>query len=123
MSFLLGFLIISYLRACNQNILYMVKHVILWKLDSKLTEVQREEVKQNIKNGLEALTGRIPGLLDIKVNINPLPTSNVDLMLDSSFESFEALKAYSVHPAHVAVADNLVRPYTIQRSCLDYNPE
>ena len=35
-------------------------------------------------------------------------------------ESEEALKAYAKHPAHVAVADTKVRPYTIQRSCLDF---
>jgi len=98
----------------------MVRHVILWKLKAELTEPQKEEVKQNIKAGLEGLKGRIPGLIDIKVNVNPLPTGNVDLMLDSSFESFESLKAYSVHPEHVAVADGRVRPYTAQRSCFDY---
>lgn len=41
-------------------------------------------------------------------------------MLDTTFESAEALKGYSVHPAHVAVADSKVRPYTKARFCLDY---
>ncbi|MBQ1609177.1 MAG: Dabb family protein, partial [Lachnospiraceae bacterium] len=49
-----------------------------------------------------------------------LETSNADLMLDSTFESFEALKGYAVHPDHVAVADGAVRPYTKLRSCLDF---
>ena len=35
-------------------------------------------------------------------------------------ESAEALKGYSVHSEHVAVADSKVRPYTKIRSCLDY---
>jgi len=101
----------------------MVKHVILWTLKTELTEAQKTEIKQNIKAGLEGLKGRIPGLIDIKVNIDALPTSNADLMLDSSFESFEALKAYAVHPEHVAVADTRVRPYTALRSCLDFETE
>lgn len=46
--------------------------------------------------------------------------SNADLMLDSTFENEDALKAYAVHPDHVAVADSKVRPYTKIRSCLDY---
>ena len=54
------------------------------------------------------------------VNINGLPSSTADLMLDTTFESAEALKGYSVHPAHVAVADGKVRPYTKARFCLDY---
>jgi hypothetical protein len=44
-------------------------------------------------------------------------------MLDSTFESAEALKGYSVHPEHVAVADRKVRPYTAVRSCFDYPEE
>ena len=41
-------------------------------------------------------------------------------MLDSTFESAEALKGYAVHPEHVAVADGKVRPFTATRACLDY---
>ena len=49
-----------------------------------------------------------------------LPSSTADLMLDCTFTDEAALKAYSVHPAHVAVADSKVRPYTKVRSCLDF---
>ena len=62
----------------------------------------------------------IPGLVDIHVNIDALPSSNADLMLDTTFESAEALKGYSAHPAHVAVANSKVRPYYKNRICLDY---
>lgn len=41
-------------------------------------------------------------------------------MLDCAFESEEALKGYAVHPEHVKVADEMVRPYTKNRSCFDY---
>ena len=44
----------------------------------------------------------------------------IDVMLDSTFESAEALKQYAIHPEHVAVADNNVRPYTAVRMCLDF---
>ena len=98
----------------------MVKHVILWTLKDELSDAEKEKIKAEIKEGLEGLAGRIPGLVDIKVNTNGLKTSNVDLMLESTFESEEALNAYSVHPEHVAVADSKVRPYTKQRSCLDF---
>ena len=49
-----------------------------------------------------------------------LDSSNADLMLDSLLESEEALKGYAVHPAHVAVANGKVRPYTELRCCLDF---
>ncbi len=98
----------------------MVKHVILWTLKDEFSAEEKATIKQGIKEGLEGLKGKVPGIVDIKVNINGLESSNADLMLDSTFESVEALKGYSVHPEHVAVADSKVRPYTKIRSCLDY---
>lgn len=89
----------------------MVKHVILWQLKDELSAEEKAAVKAGIKEGLESLSGKIPGLVDIHVNINALPSSNADLMLDTTFESAEALKGYSTHPAHMAVADSKVRPY------------
>ena len=73
----------------------MVKHVILWKLKEELTAEEKENVKAGIKAGLEGLAGKIPGLVDVKVNINGLPTSTVDVMLDTTFTDADALKAYS----------------------------
>lgn len=98
----------------------MVKHIILWQLKDELTAEEKENVKADIKLGLEGLQGKIPGLLDIKVNINGLASSNADLMLYSSFEDEASLKGYAVHPEHVKVADGKVRPYTKTRICLDY---
>ena len=86
-----------------------------------MSDSEKESVKKGIKEGLEGLKGKIPGLIDIKVNTEGcLASSTADLMLDSTFESAEALKGYSKHSEHVAVADSKVRPYTASRSCLDY---
>lgn len=98
----------------------MVKHVILWQLKDELSDSEKTEVKNGIKAGLEALKGKIPGLIEIRVEINPLASSNADVMLDSMFENEEALKGYAVHPEHVAVADGKVRPYTKSRVCMDF---
>lgn len=98
----------------------MVKHVILWTLKDNLSPEEKESVKKGIKEGLEGLAGRIPGLIDIRVYTEGLPSSNADMMLDSSFTDEDALKGYAVHPEHVAVADGKVRPYTASRVCLDY---
>lgn len=98
----------------------MVKHVILWNLKDELSEAEKGSVKKGIKEGLEGLMGKIPGLVDIKVNIDCLPSSNADVMLDSTFVDEASLKGYAVHPDHVAVADGAVRPYTKSRVCMDY---
>ncbi|MCR5226512.1 MAG: Dabb family protein [Eubacterium sp.] len=99
----------------------MVKHIILWQLKDELTAEEKASVKADIKVGLEGLAGQIPGLIDIHVQTECLESSNADLMLDSSFEDEASLKGYAVHPAHVAVADGVVRPNTKSRVCLDFN--
>lgn len=98
----------------------MVKHIILWQLKDVYSQEEKEQIKAEVKESLEGLKGQIPGLLDIRVQTERLPSSNADLMLDSSFEDEAALKGYAVHPAHVKVADEKVRPYTGSRSCLDF---
>ena len=98
----------------------MIKHVILWNLKEEYTEKEKDIIKEGIREGLEGLLGKIPGLIDIHVYTKGLPSSTADLMLDSTFESEAALKGYAVHPEHVKVADGKVRPHTAVRSCLDF---
>ena len=71
----------------------MVKHIILWQLKDELSAAEKAEIKANIKTGLEGLAGQIPGLVEVHVNINGLPSSNADLMLDTTFTDAAALKA------------------------------
>ena len=98
----------------------MVKHIILWQLKDELSAEEKEQVKAGIKEGLEGLQGKIPGLVEIKVQNTGLASSNADVMLDSTFEDEAALKGYSVHPEHVTVANGKVRPFTKNRVCLDF---
>lgn len=99
----------------------MVKHIILWTLNPELSEAEKMNVKREIKHGLEALKGAVPGLVDVNVTIDGLlASSNCDLMLDCTLESEEALKAYAVNPKHVAVAESKIKPFTVQRVCLDF---
>lgn len=97
----------------------MVKHIIIWTL-KEMPEDEKAKVKEGIKSGLEGLKDLVPQIKDIKVVIDHLPSSTGDLMLDSTFESAEDLAGYSKHPAHVAVANEKVRPYTANRACLDF---
>jgi hypothetical protein len=99
----------------------MVKHIILWTLNPALSQEEKETVKAGIKEGLEGLVGKVPGLIDVKVQASGrLASSTADLMLDSTLEDEAALKVYAQHPEHLAVANTKVRPFTVQRACLDY---
>ncbi|MBQ8173764.1 MAG: Dabb family protein [Clostridia bacterium] len=95
----------------------MVKHIILWKLKE---EHNTDSVKQGIKDGLEGLIGKVPGLTEICVQICGLASSNADVMLYSVFADEAALRDYATHPDHVYVADTFVRPFTETRLCLDF---
>ena len=97
----------------------MVKHVIVWTLKDEYSPQEKMDIKRGIKEGLEGLKGKVPGLLEIKVYTEGLASSNGDLMLDSTLTDEAALKGYAVHPDHVAVADGKVRPFVKQRSCFD----
>ena len=98
----------------------MVKHIIIWTLKEEYSEQEKADIKRGIKEGLEGLKDKVPGIEDIKVYIDGLASSNADLMLDSTFTDEEALKGYAVHPEHVAVANGKVRPFTKLRSCFDF---
>lgn len=97
----------------------MVKHIILWKLKEMPAE-EKQQVLAGMKENLEALVGKVPGLTRMNIVINPMDSSNADVMLDSDLESADALKGYQTHPDHVHVANTYVRPYTEVRMCIDY---
>lgn len=98
----------------------MVRHVILWQLKEEYNDEEKREIKAGIKEGLEGLVGKVPGLVEVHVYTEGLASSNADLMLDAVLENEEALKGYAVHPEHVAIANSKVRPYTMSRTCLDF---
>ena len=45
----------------------MVKHVILWQLKDELTAEEKVTIKKEMKESLEALVGKIPGLVEMKI--------------------------------------------------------
>lgn len=58
------------------------------------------------KERLLALKGKIPEVRDMEVGINVNPSErSYDAVLVSTFDSLDALRAYSTNPLHVAVSD------------------
>ena len=97
----------------------MVKHVIIWSFKEEYSNAEKAEFAAKIKTELEALTGKIDGLTEIKVHINPLASSSGDLMLDTTFVDEAALMAYQKNPDHLAVA-TFVRSVVDTRKCFDF---
>ena len=96
----------------------MVKHIIIWKLKD---EIENKSLrKAEIKEALEGLVGKIDGLLEMHILTEGFPSSAGDLMMDSTFESSDALAAYQKSPLHQSVANGIVRPSMQARLSFDY---
>ena len=98
----------------------MVHHIVMWKFKPEIAEEQKLELKKAMRDYLEALVGKVPGLLTVKFVEEPIPSSTHDIALVTTLEKAEDIAVYGSHPAHVAVADTFVRPYVTERACLDY---
>lgn len=82
----------------------MIKHIVMWKLKAEAQGNTAPENARIMKERLEALNGRIPGLKMIEVGIDFSRTPmSFDIALYSEFESPKALDDYQVHPEHMAV--------------------
>ena len=93
----------------------MVKHIVMWKLKPE----NMEENARAIKNALEALNGRIPGLRSLKVN---RCYNGYDLCLESELDTREDCAAYGGHPLHQE-ALKVVLPAVSERVACDYETE
>jgi len=94
----------------------MIKHIVMWKLNDE----NKAENAQLIKEKLEALTGVIPGLLEVEVGIDfNKSDAAFDVVLYSVLESKDALASYQIHPAHQAVVP-FVKAAACQRVVVDY---
>jgi hypothetical protein len=98
----------------------MVRHIVAWNFGDGFTEEENKKNVELMKKELENLKNLIDGIVSIQVLIKPLGTSDSDIMLDCVFESEEALKAYIVHPEHVRVGTNYVKPVVKNRKCIDF---
>ncbi len=98
----------------------MVKHIVLWRLKDNAHGNDRQTNAYLIKEMLEALRGRIPGMTAIEVGIDFSTTdSSADLMLYSEFVDREALQSYQAHPEHQALIP-FIGEATRERRLVDY---
>lgn len=78
----------------------MVKHIVLYTFKDG---VDKDAAVQTVKEQLEPLVGRIPGLLHMEIR---RAFNGMDYALYSEFESQQALKDYAKHPLHLAAKEH-----------------
>ncbi len=98
----------------------MVRHIVFWRLHESANGRSKAENAAEVKRLLEALNGKIPGMLKLEVgfDFSRTPESS-DIVLYSEFESRAALDAYQNHPLHEAVKP-FVMAARSERRLVDY---
>jgi quinol monooxygenase YgiN len=95
----------------------MLKHVVTWNLQKPEHKVAHIAV---IKEALEGLRGRVPGLLAIEVGTDiGYDRDHRDVILYSEFVDRAALDTYQQHPLHLA-AKQVVGALVTARSVVDW---
>ncbi len=93
----------------------MIRHVVLYTI--------KDEYKAKIPALVEAfygMKGKIPGLVEVEAGGDELGSErSYDLALITSFESWDAYRAYLTHPAHLPVKAGMHEARSGSVSC-DY---
>ncbi len=97
----------------------MIKHIVIFRLKEALTAAEKLQIMNDFKRDIEALPATIDCIRDIYVGLNVNTDEQCDICLESTFDTLDDVRAYAVHPAHVAVAARL-KPHVAGRSCVDF---
>ena len=100
----------------------MVRHIFWWSLKPVAAGRTAADNAMLTKPRPEALMGQIPSLTSLDVSSYLLPncTMPVNVILMTTHDDAEGLKAYAEHPAHVAVGKELIQRVTESRQAIDY---
>jgi len=98
----------------------MIKRIVLWRLKDAASEPAGLENALKVKEVLESLDGKIPGLLRIEVGINFNGSGEAcDVAFYAEFEDKDALECYKNHPAHEKIKP-VVMALQQERRVVDY---
>ena len=98
----------------------MIIHIVMWKLKESANGASKEENALKIKENLEGLKHKIEFIKSIEVGININKSEMAyDVVLNSEFDSIDALNEYQKHPEHVK-AGGFIAAVTEKRVVADY---
>ena len=98
----------------------MITHIVCWRVKEEAAGLDRPAILQKMKADLEALNGVIPEIGSLQVGLNEKESDFAsDLVLHSTFASWEDLATYAAHPAHQAVVA-FVKDVVTERRVVDF---
>ncbi len=98
----------------------MIRHIVLFKLVHSGDEEALRRARNEVKNRLEALVGKIDVIRTMEVGINLVESGRAfDIALVSAFDNLEDLETYRVHPAHQEVV-KYISEFKEQSAAVDF---
>lgn len=95
----------------------MIHHIVLFKLSLE-DELKAQQIAI-IREKLESLPEHINELKEIQIGININTKEEYDFMLHAVLEKEEHIDIYAQHPKHLEIVANLIKPYLVNRACVD----
>ena len=98
----------------------MIKHIVMFHLKKGEDKQKKQHALRTIKESLLSLTQTIDVLASIEVGINQQESPrSADLVLITTFKTWQDLEVYRVHPDHQKVV-SVIKSYTERSVVVDY---
>lgn len=98
----------------------MIKHIVCFKLKEFAEGASRAENARKIKQQLDELAAKVPGIEKLEVGINFVEDPMAyDIGLYCEFATRAALEAYQLHPEHQKIVQ-FIGKVRDQRVVVDY---
>lgn len=101
----------------------MIKHIVTWRLKDTAPGQDKMTHAKLLREKLEAMRGKVPGLLHLEVGLDFSATENSgDIVLITAFATRADLAAYQTHPLHREVV-GFISEIVRERRLVDYETD
>jgi hypothetical protein len=98
----------------------MIRHIVFWRLFGESEGFDKRVSVDIFINELEKLPKQIDEIQSFTIGVNVLESvDSADIVLESSFNTLDDLKAYQAHPAHLAFIKK-INHLRYERRVVDY---
>lgn len=99
----------------------MLHHIVMWKLKDFAEGNPKSENLKITKEKLEDLKLKISEIkeLEVGITLENSEFANYDMVLDTYFEDYDALKRYQNHPEHKKIVEWMAKVRDLKAS-VDY---
>lgn len=99
----------------------MLKHIVMWRLKDEAEGATKAENAQKMKEMLEALPAKVPGVITLEVGIDVVQAeTSSDVCLYSEFNNLAEMDAYQAHPEHQKCVA-FIKQVVTERRAVDYD--